>query len=68
MAVISCPSSKPCFTTSVPVAPVAPKTRSLSCLKFFHLSPPLRLPPFVIQMQQPLPLADLRMLMTKHRC
>ena len=35
MAVISCPSSKPCFTTSVPVAPVAPKTRSLSCLKSF---------------------------------
>lgn len=33
MAVISWPSSKPCFTTSVPVAPVAPKTTSLSCLK-----------------------------------
>ena len=31
MAVISCPSSKPCFTNSVPVAPVAPKTTSLSC-------------------------------------
>ena len=35
MAVILCPSSKPCFTTSVPVAPVAPKTRSFSCFESF---------------------------------